>query len=386
MRDKVIIIRWCEIHLKGKNRSYFAHLLEENLQRALKNYKHDFKKIDGRYLIENFSSDDTEDIIEAIKKVSGAHTCSIATRVKSDIDAIIAAAKELVVGKAGSFKVETKRADKKFPIHSVECSKIVGGECLSANPKLSVDVHAPDFTVFIDIRDSGDALIYSDVIKLMGGMPSGSAGKGLLMISGGIDSPVAGYMMAKRGLKLDAIHFHSYPYTSEAAKQKVIDLTKILSGYTGGANLFVVPFTEIQESIHEKCPAEFMITMMRRFMMRIAEKMAFNCHAKTIITGESLGQVASQTVESITVSNNAVKVLPVLRPLIAFDKLDIIEISEKIGAYETSILPYEDCCTVFLPEHPVIKPKLETVLELEKRLDIDGLIANAFKHIEKYEL
>lgn len=386
MSDKVIIIRWCEIHLKGKNRSYFARLLEENLRRALKEFKHDFKKIDGRYLIENFDYQFTDEIINAIKKVSGAHTCSLATRVKSEITEILKAARQLVEDKSGTFKVETKRADKKFPLHSVECSSIIGAECLSVNPKLSVDVHNPSFIVHVDIRDSGDALIYSDVIKLMGGMPSGSAGKGLLMISGGIDSPVAGYMMAKRGLKLDAIHFHSYPYTSEAAKQKVIDLTKIISGYTGGINLFVVPFTEIQESIHQKCPAEFMITMMRRFMMRISEKMAFNCHAKTIITGESLGQVASQTIESITVTNNAVSVLPVLRPLIAFDKLDIIAISEKIGTYETSILPYEDCCTVFLPEHPIIKPKLETVLELEKRLDIEGLIGNAFKHIEKYEL
>ena len=214
-------------------------------------------------------------------------------------------------------------------------------------------------------------------------MPVGSAGKGLLLISGGIDSPVAGYMTCKRGMKLDCIHFHSFPYTGEAAKEKVIELTKKVGEYNGGINLFVVSFTHIQEAIHKHCPEEFMITIMRRFMMRIAERLAKQQGDQAIITGESLGQVASQTIESIT-SSNSVVTMPVLRPLIAFDKLDIIEISRKIDTYETSILPYEDCCTVFLPKFPAIKPNLDRVIRAESKLDIEGLIDEAFKKIEKY--
>ena len=237
----------------------------------------------------------------------------------------------------------------------------------------------------IDIRENGRTLVYSEVIKGVGGMPVGSSGRGMLLISGGIDSPVAGYMMAKRGMRLDAVHFHSFPYTGEAAKQKVIDLSSIVSGYSAGVNLWVVSFTEIQEAIHEKCPEEMMITMMRRFMMRIAERLARKRGAGAIITGESLGQVASQTVESIT-SSNSVVTIPVFRPLIGFDKLDIIAIAEKIGTYETSILPYEDCCTVFLPKYPLIKPRLDRVLIEEAKLDVEGLIERAMSDMEKYEL
>ena len=214
-------------------------------------------------------------------------------------------------------------------------------------------------------------------------MPVGSAGKGLLLISGGIDSPVAGFMMSKRGMKIDCLHFHSFPYTGEAAKEKVIALTKIIGEYNCGINLYVVSFTKIQEAIHKHCPEEYMITLMRRFMMRIAERLATELGDQAIVTGESLGQVASQTIESITSSNSVVK-MPVLRPLIAFDKLDIIEISKKIDAYDTSILPYEDCCTVFLPKFPLIKPNLEKVEMNESRLDVEGLIADALSKVEKY--
>ena len=219
----------------------------------------------------------------------------------------------------------------------------------------------------------------------MGGMPVGSAGKGLLLLSGGIDSPVAGYLMAKRGMKLKALHFHSYPYTSEAAKEKVIELAKSVAQYSAGLDLYVISVTEIQEAIHEKCDEDYMITILRRFMMRIAEKLSLDLEAQAIITGESLGQVASQTIESLTSSNSVVK-LPVLRPLIAFDKLDIIAIAEKINTFETSILPYEDCCTVFLPKSPVTKPKLDKVERIESVLDVDALIENAFKSIEKIVL
>ena len=238
----------------------------------------------------------------------------------------------------------------------------------------------------IDIRESGDTLIYTDVIKCMGGMPVGGGGKGLLLLSGGIDSPVAGYMMAKRGMKLKALHFHSYPYTSEQAKEKVIDLAKKLSLYVGDIELYVVSVTKIQEAIHENCSEELMITMLRRFMMRIAERLAKSIGAQAIITGESLGQVASQTIESLTTSNAVIQSLPVLRPLIAFDKLDIIAIAEKIDTFETSILPYEDCCTVFLPKFPAIKPRLDKVEKEELNLKVEELIEEAFSQIEKYNV
>lgn len=383
--DKTIIIRWCEIHLKGKNRNYFEKLLENNIKSALNGLSLKFVKIQGRYLIEDFSEFDEGEIISRLKKVAGIHTLSIAIRVKSNFDDICKVAVETMSDKNGTFKVETRRADKTFPLHSLEVSREVGGKILASNCSLTVDVVSPQYICNVDIRESGDTLVYTDVIKGVGGMPVGSSGKGLLLISGGIDSPVAGYMMAKRGMRLDAIHFHSYPYTGEAAKEKVISLSKKVSEYACSMNLFVIKFTEIQEAIHEKCPEEFMITIMRRFMMRISEIIARQCHAQAIITGESLGQVASQTIESIT-TTNAVVSMPVLRPLIALDKIEIIDIANRIDTYETSILPYEDCCTVFLPKHPVIKPKLEEVLEAESKLDIDGLISNCLKQIEKIEL
>ncbi len=380
-----IIIRWCEIYLKGKNRKYFEKMLEDNIKCSLKGVFYNFHKISGRYLLEDFNEMDTELIISKLKKISGIHTISIAKVVKTDVQSIIDTAILLSKEKTGTFKVETRRADKSFEMHSTEFSAFLGGKILKSNSNLSVDVHTPDFTLFVDIRESKDTLIYTDVEKMMGGMPNGSAGRGMLMISGGIDSPVAGYMMAKRGMKLDAIHFHSYPYTSELAKEKVITLAKMVGEYTSGINLYVVPFTEIQEEIHKNCPEDLMITLMRRFMMRISEKLAYKTHAQAIITGESLGQVASQTIESITSSNSVVK-MPVLRPLIALDKLEIIKISEDIGTYETSILPYEDCCTVFLPKFPAIKPKLSVVESCESVLDVDSLIEKAINGIEKISL
>ena len=379
---KVIIIRWCEIHLKGKNRHYFEKLLENNIKEKLKGYSYKFVKIQGRYLIENLDFDLVDEVIAELKKVSGIHTVSVAYCVPSDLEEISKIAVEIAKNKSGTFKVETRRADKKFPYHSIEFSAKIGGFILNDNKNLTVDVHSPSFIVNIDIRENGETLIFTDYIKMMGGMPIGSSSKGLLMISGGIDSPVAGYMIAKKGMKVDAVHFHSYPYTGEAAKQKVITLAKMVGEFTNGLNLHIVKFTEIQEAIHEKCPEEYMITLMRRFMMRISERLAEKINAHTIITGESLGQVASQTIESITSSNSVIKTLPVLRPLIALDKLEIIEIAEKIGTYETSILPYEDCCTIFLPKYPLIKPKLDRVIKVESLLYIDGLVERALESIE----
>ena len=307
---KVIIIRWGEIHLKGKNRGLFEKMLEENILSSLKDLSFKFVKISGRYLIKDFDEYLVDEFMSRLKKVSGIHSASVSLIVKSDFELIKEAALTYAEGKEGTFKVETKRADKKFPLHSVECSAKIGGVILKSNKNLSVDVHSPDFTIYLDIRENGETLVYTDTIKMMGGMPSGASGRGLLMISGGIDSPVAGYMMAKRGMKLEAVHFHSYPYTSEAAKEKVIDLSRQVAAYTGGMKLHIVSFTEIQEAIHKNCPEEYMITLMRRFMMRIAEIIAKNNGLQTIITGESLGQVASQTIESIT-SSNSVATLPV---------------------------------------------------------------------------
>ena len=384
--DKVIIVRVCEIFLKGKNRFYFVNLLEENIKKALDGIKYDLVKLQMRYLVENFDEDKYDLIMSKLLKVCGIHTMSVAYCVESDVDKIAEAAIAECEDMKGSFKVETNRADKAFPLHSVELSAEIGGRILERYGKdLYVDVKKPKNILKIDIRENGQSLIYKDVIKGVGGMPVGSSGKGFLMLSGGIDSPVAGYMMAKRGMKLSAVHFHSYPYTGEAAKEKVITLGKMISEYSAGMTLYVVKFTEIQEEIHKKCSEEFMITMMRRFMMRITERLANYHGGQAIITGESLGQVASQTTESIT-SSNSVVTMPVFRPLIAFDKLETIEIANKIGTYETSILPYEDCCTVFLPKFPAIKPRMDRVLKEESRLDVEELIKRAMQNVEVIEL
>lgn len=383
---KVIIVRVCEIFLKGKNRFYFVNLLESNIKKALSGIKFEIVKLQMRYLIEDFDESDYEIIMSKLLKVSGIHTLSSALCVESDVEEIAKAAISVCEGQKGSFKVETNRADKTFSMHSVELSAEIGGRILERfNKNLWVDVKKPSFVVHVDIRENGETLVYSGVIKGVGGMPVGSSGKGFLMLSGGIDSPVAGYMMCKRGMKLSAVHFHSYPYTGEAAKEKVITLGKKLSEYSSGMTLYVVKFTHIQEEIHKKCSEEFMITMMRRFMMRITERLAEMHGGQAIITGESLGQVASQTTESIT-SSNSVVTMPVFRPLIAFDKIETIEIANKIDTYETSILPYEDCCTVFLPKFPVIKPRMEKVLKEESKLDVDELVESALKDVEVIEL
>ena len=384
--EKVIIVRYCEIYLKGKNRSYFENLLADNIKRAIKNFDCRFVRIRTRYLIEKFKDEDYGQILGKLLKICGVYTISPANIVPSDLNKITECAEELMSGRKGTFKVETNRADKKFPIHSLDVSREVGGKILDKySDFLTVDVKNPETTINIDIRECGDTLIFTDIIKGIGGMPTGSSGKGVLMISGGIDSPVAGYMMAKRGMRLDAVHFHSYPYTGEAAKEKVITLSKKISEYSCGIMLYVVKFTHIQEEIHLKCAEELMITMMRRFMMKITERIAEAHGGQAIITGESLGQVASQTIESITSSNSVVK-MPVLRPLIAFDKLDTIEIANRIDTFNTSILPYEDCCTVFLPKYPAIKPKMEIILREEAKLDVEGLITEALNNIEIYDL
>lgn len=383
--EKVIIIRYSEIWLKGKNKGFFESAFINNLRRALASFSCTLEKQSGRYFVRNFAESETDTIIEKLTKVFGAHTISVALETASDMDSIFEAAKALV-RESGTFKVESHRGDKTYPLTSVEISKELGGKLLGYNHHLKVDVHNPDFVVRVDVREHGVVLVFADYIEAAGGMPVGTAGKGVLLLSGGIDSPVAGHMMAKRGMKIDCLHFHSYPYTNMQAKEKVVELATILSEYTCGTNLYSVSVTHIQEAIHEKCKPQLMITLLRRFMYRIAERHALKIDAQCLITGESLGQVASQTIEGMTSSNSVVETLPVLRPLVGFDKNEIIERSIKMGTYETSILPYEDCCTVFLPDFPAIRPKIEEIMKEEEKLDVEALITEAFASIEKIKI
>lgn len=383
--EKVIIVRYCEIHLKGKNRGYFEKVFMINLEKALTGIRHEIHKPSGRYIVEKFDPAKEEEIVSRLKKVFGAHTLSVAYKIRAEIEEIYRTVKSMAP-RDGSFKVQTNRADKSFPLNSMQINAEIGGRLLRDFPDLKVDVHEPQTEIYIDIRENGDALVFSNLIKGAGGMPVGTSGKGLLLLSGGIDSPVAGHMIAKRGMQTDFLHFHSYPYTNMQAREKVEELARIIGGYTGGANLYVVSVTHIQEAIHKHCPAEMMITLLRRFMMRIAERLAKEIGAQCIVTGESLGQVASQTIEGMTSSNSVIKELPVLRPLVGFDKTEIIERAREIGTFETSILPYEDCCTVFLPKHPLIKPKLSDVERAESKLDTEKLIEQSFESLEKIHI
>lgn len=380
--NKVILIRYGELFLKGRNRKYFERLLNANIINALKGVKCQFYTSRSRSFVGNFDEMITEDIIVRLSKVFGIHSMSIAVSINTDIELIKKTAVELAP-KKGSFRITVNRADKRLPLTSLQYSADIGGFVLASNDNLSVDLHHPDNIINIDIRENGTTYIYYTNIKGAEGMPVGCAGKGLLLLSGGIDSPVAGYMMAKRGMTIHALHFHSYPFTSELAKQKVIDLGYKIMPYCGNFYLFFAKFTPIQEAIHEYCREDFMITVMRRIMMRVAEKVANKNHCAAIITGESLGQVASQTLESMTSTESVLTDIPLFRPLIAFDKSEIIEISRRIDTFETSILPYEDCCTVFLPKNPIIKPKMaDAELEESKIPDLDILINECVENIE----
>lgn len=379
--EKVIIVRYCEIHLKGNNRGYFERLFVMNMEKALKGIRHEIRKGSGRYLVCGFDEEDISEIMEKLRKVFGVHTVSVALQVESDMENIFRAA-QAVSDPFGTFKVDTHRADKKFPLNSMQISAEIGERMLKANPERRVDIRNPQFTVHIDLRENGKTLVFNKYISGAGGMPVGTSGKGLLLLSGGIDSPVAGHMIAKRGMKVDCIHYHSYPYTNMQAKDKVIELARILSSYTCGTTLHIVKVTHIQEEIHKNCNGEYMVTLLRRFMMRIAERIAQSIGAQCLITGESLGQVASQTIEGMTSSNSVVAELPVLRPLCGFDKNEIIERSRAMGTYDVSVLPYEDCCTVFLPKHPVTKPKLSDILEQENKLDVERLVEEAMQTLE----
>lgn len=370
---ELILIRYGEIALKRGNRSFFINQLLRNIDSALKDIEHRMIKDRGRILVELSGGPQyAEEVISRLKKIFGIVSLSRVIVVEKCLDTIEQRALEMAdKGGATTFKVECRRADKGFPVKSPEVCRRVGAFILKNLGNMKVDVHKPELTINIEIRDS--AYIYVDTEKGSGGLPTGTSGKSLLLLSGGIDSPVAGWMIAKRGIKLEAVHFHSFPFTSERAKQKAIDLSGILAGYTGDIKIHAVSLTEIQKIITETCPAEQGVILIRRFMMRIAEKIAEEIKALALVTGESLGQVASQTLESIYVTDASVD-LPIFRPLLGMDKVEIIERARAIGTYELSILPYEDCCTLFLPKHPETRPKLEKILQYESRLETEALI------------
>jgi tRNA uracil 4-sulfurtransferase len=382
--EKVISISFGEIALKGSNRKYFEDKLIKEVVRVIRDigYENIYKEI-GKIYIKG-KEEDYPKMINRLKKVFGIVYISICMKFEKDMDKIIKnsilAMKEAKENRdIKTFKVKTNRADKKFSYKSPEVSRKIGGILLDEISDLKVDIHDPDTFLYIDIKQN--VYIYTDRIKGHGGMPIGSNGKALLLLSGGIDSPVAGFMMANRGLDIDCLHFHSYPFTSERAEEKVKDLAKILSRYIGNIRLFSVNILEIQKAINENCPAKEMTIISRKFMMRIGEKIAQKNGYKALITGESLGQVASQTIQGIAVTNESVN-LPIFRPLIAVDKVDITKIARDIDTFDTSILPFEDCCTVFLPKHPVTNPNVEDIKKSEELLDIDSLIQNAIDNMK----
>ncbi len=386
--DKVISVSFGEIALKGQNRYFFENKLVRNIKKIAngigptKVYKEQSKiyiEVEEEY---------QDELIKRLRRIFGIVNISPSYRIEKDIDEIKKRSLELLEETRNkrdikTFKVAVNRADKKFQPNSVELAKEVGAYILNNSEGLTVDVHNPDVYVYIDIRSL--CYIYTDKIKAFGGLPVGTNGKGLLLLSGGIDSPVAGFLIAKRGVEISAVHYHSYPFTSERAEEKVKTLAEILTNYCGKIKLFSVNLLNIQKNINEKCPEDEMTIISRRFMMRIAEKIALQEEIDALITGESLGQVASQTIKGIHVTNSSVNI-PVLRPLIGMDKVEITEISKEIGTFETSILPFEDCCTVFLPKHPVTRPKLEDIEESEKALDVEELVDEAIDKMEVYEI
>lgn len=390
--NKVILLRYGEIHLKGKNRGLFENALLKNIESATFSVDSQSKvlKIGGRYVVCDFCQENLNLLKEKLSKVFGLVSLSVAIETENDENKIISAVQNFVkstdFNNISTFKTEVKRADKHFPIHSTDFEAILGGVVLDIFPNLKVKLSQPDLTINVDIRENGKTYIFTNKIPCAGGLPVGVSGKALVMLSGGIDSPVACYLMAKRGVQISAIHFHSYPYTSKQAKEKVITLAKEVKDYCGGFKLYCVSFTKIQEEIHKNCKEGYMITIMRRIMMRICEKIALKNGYLAVVTGENLGQVASQTIESMTSTESVLNKIPVFRPVLTYDKLEIIDISKKIGTFETSILPYEDCCTVFLPKNPLIKPKIDLVEKEEAKIDIEFLVDQAIKNLEIIEI
>lgn len=381
----IVAASFGEIFLKGKNRGNFEHQLIEQIKFALKEFKGlSIYKDLGKVFIETNNEDDMDGIIEKTKKIFGIVSISPSVKIEKNPEKIYEKSVELFrylkeKQNIKTFKVNTKRGDKNFPIKSMDLSAEVGGKILAAFEDVKVDVHNPDVEILIDIKKS--CYISSEKIKTVGGMPVGSCGKALLLLSGGIDSPVAGYMIAKRGVAINALYFHTYPFTSERANEKVKRLKEILEEYCGKIKLYSVNILEIHKAIKEFCREDETTILARRFMMRIAEKVARENNMEMLITGESLGQVASQTMKSMIVIENAID-MPILKPVIGMDKTEIIERAREIGTFETSILPYDDCCSVFAPSHPLINPKLENILKSESRLNINELIETCVSTLE----
>ena len=387
--NDILLCKLGEIVLKGLNRRSFEQKLMGNIRRRLVGLgKFKVSCLQSTVYVEAESEDaDLGAAFEALQDVFGIVKISRAVACEKDRDAITRRAIEYLrddMLRAKSFKVESKRSDKSFPMTSIELSQYVGGELAEAYPDCEVDVHNPELTVVIEVRDLA-AYIHAQPVNGAGGMPVGSNGVAVTLLSGGIDSPVSSYMIAKRGVRLIPVHFFSFPYTSQQAKDKVVELGRLLTRYCGKMTMEVVPFTHIQEEIRDKCPEEYFTLIMRRFMMRIAERIARDAGAKAIVTGENLGQVASQTMEAMA-STQAVLDLPVLQPLIGMDKEEIVQLSRKIGTFDTSILPYEDCCTVFTPRHPRTRPKPGEVAAAESVLEVEALVEEALRGIERIEL
>ena len=383
---EIILCKLGEIVLKGLNRKSFEQKLLSNLRHSLYSLGN-YRVWCSQSTVYIEAGDDEADMdaaFEAAKKVFGIIKLSRAAACEKDKDAIVELARTYLhdeLMRAKTFKVETRRSDKRFPLTSIELSQYVGGELAEAYPHLRAEMHAPELVIHLEVRDVA-AYVHASPVDGAGGMPVGSNGVAISLLSGGIDSPVSTYMIARRGVRLVPLHFFSFPYTSEAAKEKVVELARLLTPYCGKMPLLVVPFTHIQEQIRDKCPEEYFTLIMRRFMMRIAEKIAEAQGAKAIVTGENLGQVASQTMEAMA-STQAVISLPVLQPLIGMDKEEIVRLARRIGTFETSILPYEDCCTVFTPRHPKTHPKVEEVERAEREMDVDGLVAEAVAGVER---
>ena len=391
-QNKVILLKYGEVVLKGLNRRHFEKILERDAAKRLKkcgNYSLTAAQ-STMYItpLDDAARMNIEATAEACAKIFGVVSVCIAEELPKDTDTILAFVGDYVKrvkGAAKTFKVTGKRSDKRFPLTSPELAALCGAKILEANPDLTVDVNHPELDVRVEIRDFA-AYVHAGFLPGAGGMPAGSAGKAVLLLSGGIDSPVAGYMCAKRGVKLEALHFDSFPYTSERARQKVVDLATAMEDTCGDIHMHVISLTEIQETIKQNCREDYFTLLLRRFMMRLAERTAESLEAKALITGESLGQVAIQTMPALAVTGNAVQNMPVLRPLIALDKEEIIQTARKIGTFEISIEPFEDCCTVFTPRHPVTSPILEKVLKEEAKLDVEGLCDRAFEKMESVVL
>lgn len=387
---EIILAKYGEIILKGGNRPRFESILMNNIRNSLKNVAETKARLaQATVYVEVTDADKMDIVMDRLSKIFGIVSITRAVVCEKDIEDIKQKTKEYLkdsLSDGKRFKVEAKRSDKSFPYTSPQICLEVGGYLDDEYPEIIVDVHNPDVTVKVEVRDFA-AYAYAEENKIagQGGMPIGTGSKATLLLSGGIDSPVAGHMISKRGVEIDAVNFFSFPYTSERAKEKVIELAGIIAQYTSKINLYIVPFTEIQLQIRDKCPEEHLTLVMRRFMMRIAERIARKNKSKALITGESVGQVASQTLAALDVTNSAVD-MPILQPLIGMDKQEVIDRANAIGTYATSILPYEDCCTVFTPRHPTTNPKRETIEKSESRLDVETLIEAALAGVEKIEV